>query len=90
MIGLLLGAVSGAVQFLLLSKFTSSVTGGEFNAKAALFGVFQFFIPVAVLTVCAFLFRDGLVWAGIGMAAVLVAGALFRFVSHNCKSGGGK
>ena len=90
MIGLLLGAVSGAAQFLLLSKFTRSVTGGNFDAKAALLGVLQFFIPVAVLTACALLFRDGLVWAGVGMAAVLVAGALFRFVSHNCKSGGGE
>ena len=80
MIGLIIGAVSGAAQFLLLSKFTASVTGGTLCVKTALFGVSQFFIPVAVLLCCALLFPAGLMWSGIGMAASLVICALINFV----------
>ena len=79
MIGLIIGAVCGAIQFWMLSRFTRAVTGGALSIKTVLFGVSQFFMPVAVLLCCALLFPKGLMWSGIGMAAVLVVSAFTKF-----------
>lgn len=78
--GLIIGAASGAIQFLILSKFTRAVTGGTLSVKSALFGVLQFFLPLIVLLGCALLFPKGLMWSGIGMAATLIACALVSFI----------
>ena len=82
MIGLLIGAVFGALQFLILSRFTASITGGTPGIRSVLFGVSQFFLPFAALLCCALLFPKGLVWSGIGMAAALVVCAIVSFASR--------
>ena len=81
LIGLIIGAVSGVLQFWMLTKFTKAVTGGGFSGKTALLGVSQFFLPLIVLLGCAFLLNNALLWAAIGMIAALVVCALARFLS---------
>ena len=80
LIGLIIGVVSGVVQFWMLAKFTKAVTGGGLDKKAALFGVCQFLLPLIVLLGCAFLFYNALLWAAIGMIAVLVVCSTIRFL----------
>ena len=89
LIGLVLGIVSGAAQFVLLARFSKAVTGdgsdkestNGFDRKAALIGVGQFFLPFAVLLGCALLLPDALLWAAIGMCATLCIFAVVRFVN---------
>ena len=78
--GLIIGAASGAAQFWLLSRFTKAVTGGALDTKSVLLGVCQFFLPLIVLAGCALLFTDGLIWAAVGMAGLLIGCALVQFV----------
>jgi len=78
-LGFVIGAVSGTVQFFLLSKFTGAVTGGKSGKRTVLFAVTQFLLPFAVLLSCAFLLSDGLLLVGIGMAAALIVCAAVRF-----------
>jgi len=80
LIGLIIGVIFGLAQFWLLSKFTSTVSRGEFDKKTALFAVFQFLLPVAVLVPCAFLLPNGLLWSGVGMASTLIVCAIVRFL----------
>ena len=79
LIGLAIGAVSGVLQFWMLSRFTKAVTGGGLDKKAVLFGVCQFLLPLIVLLACAFLIRDSLLWAAIGMVVVLVLSSFVKF-----------
>ena len=79
LIGLIIGAASGAVQFWMLARFTKAVTAGWLDKKTLLFGVCQFFLPLAVLLCFAFLFSDALIWAAIGMAAILISCSLVKF-----------
>ena len=88
LLGLIIGIASGAVQFLMLAKFTSSVTGGSFNKKTALFAVFQFALPFAVLVFCALFIQGGLLWAAIGMTASLMLSAFIRFIINTKKPSG--
>ena len=80
--GLIIGVASGVLQFWMLAKFTKAVTGGGLDKKAVLFGVFQFFLPLAVLLGCAFLLSDALVWAAVGIAGSLVLCALARYITN--------
>ena len=80
MLGFSIGAVSGVVQFLLLSKFTRSATGGKFNNKTVLFAVCQFLLPLGVLVGCAFLLREALIWTGAGIAGSLIVCAVVHFI----------
>lgn len=80
MIGFVVGLVSGAAQFWMLLKFTQAVTGGTLSVKTALFGAFQFLVPLAVLFGCALLIRDDLLWAGVGMSCSLLGSAVTRFI----------
>ena len=80
MLGFIIGAVSGAVQFFLLSKFTGSLTGGKFGKKAVLFAISQFLLPFTVLLLCAFLLSDKLLLVVGGMAAVLIGSAVIKFI----------
>ena len=79
-IGLLIGLVTGLIQFLLLSKFVTSVTGGKPFSKTVIFAITQFLFPFAVLIICAFLIGDSLMWVGIGIASALIISAVIRFV----------
>jgi len=80
LLGFFIGAASGVLQFLLLSKFTGAVTGGKFNNKMVLLAVSQFLLPLLVLLGCAFLLFESLLWTGIGMAGSLIICAVVRFV----------
>ena len=80
MIELVIGAASGAAQFWMLFMFTRSVTSGAFNIKATLLGIAQFLLPVAVLLCCAFILHGNPLFAGIGMAGVLISCAIVHFI----------
>jgi hypothetical protein len=83
LIGLIIGVVSGAVQFLMLGRFTGSVTGGSFNKKTALFAAAQFFLPLVILLGCALFLRESLLWAAVGMTVALVSCSVVRFFVSN-------
>ena len=85
MLGFLVGAASGILQFWLLSGFTAGVTGenaagSKFSYKTVLFGVSQLLLPMLVLLGCAILLYESLLWAGAGMAASLIICAVARFL----------
>ena len=80
MLGFIIGAVSGVVQYLLLSKFTGSLTGSKFGKKTVLFAVTQFLFPFAVLVVCAFLLSDELLLVAIGIASALIISAVIKYI----------
>jgi accessory gene regulator protein AgrB len=79
-IAVFVGLATGVVQFLLLYKFVTSVTGGKAGSKTLLFAVTQFLFPFVILVACAFLLPSGLMWLGIGAAASLVTCAVVKFV----------
>ena len=83
LVGLIVGAVSGLVQFYMLARFTRAITGGGFDKKAVLLGACQFFLPLAVLLGCAFLLPATLLWAAIGMTSALIICAVVRHVLSN-------
>jgi len=86
LLGFVVGAASGILQFWLLSVFTAAATGGnaaagsKFNYKTVLFAVLQFLLPLLVLLACALLLFESLLWAGVGMAASLIICAVARFL----------
>ena len=80
LLGLIIGVASGALQFWMLARFTKAVTGGGFGKKAVIFGICQFFLPLVVLLVCAFLLSGALLWAAVGMIAALVIPSFTRFM----------
>ena len=79
LLGLIIGAASGFLQFWMLAKFTKAVTGGALDKKAVILGVCQFILPLAVLIGCAFLLNDSLLWAAAGIAGALIICALAKF-----------
>ena len=78
-LGLVIGLVSGIVQFVLLAKFTGAVTGGAFSKKSVLFALSQFLLPMVVLLCCAAFLKKSLIWAAVGITVALVALSLVRF-----------
>ena len=79
-ISVLIGVVVGAIQFYLLFKFVTSVTGGKSGTRTLLFAITQFLFPFAVLVICAFLLPDSLMWLGIGIGVSLIACAVVKFL----------
>jgi len=79
LLSIFIGLVTGVVQFYLLYKFVTTVTGGKSGQRTILFAITQFLFPFAVLVVCAFLLRDTLMWVGIGAAASLITSAVIKF-----------
>jgi accessory gene regulator protein AgrB len=79
-IAVIVGLATGVVQFLLLFKFVTSVTGGKAGVKTLIFAITQFLFPFVILVACAFLLPSGLMWLGIGAAASLVTCAVVKFV----------
>ena len=79
-IAVIVGIATGVVQFFLLYKFVTSVTGGKAGSKTLLFAITQFLFPFVILVICAFLLPAGLMWLGIGAAASLVTCAIIKFV----------
>ncbi|MDR2357968.1 MAG: hypothetical protein LBD92_07815 [Oscillospiraceae bacterium] len=90
MAGFLIGVVTGGAHFWLLSRFTRAVTGGGLTGGAALLGVAQFLLPLAVLLAVAFVRREMLLTAGAGMAAALIGCALARFAVARARKRGEK
>jgi len=82
-IALIFGIATGVVQFFLLYKFVTSVTGGKTGSKTLIFAVTQFLFPFVILVICAFLLPGGLMWLGIGAAASLITCAVVKFVFMN-------
>ena len=80
MIGLAIGAACGAVQYWMLSKFTSAIVGSALDIKSVLLAVAQFILPILVLLCCALLFPKGLMWSAIGIAAALIGCSFTRFM----------
>jgi len=78
--GLFIGIITGVIQFFLLMKFVFSVTSGKFNNKTVLFALTQFLFPFTVLIIYGLLFREGLMWVGIGMASALIISAVIKFI----------
>ena len=85
--GFMIGLAAGAVYFYVLSRFTAMVTGGTFTMRMALIGFLQFFIPLAVLVLCAFFLPNQLLWVGTGMAAALLGSAVIKFILVQRKKG---
>ena len=79
-IAVVVGIATGAVQFFLLYKFVTSVTGGKIGTKTLIFAVTQFLFPFAILVILAFMLPNNLIWAGIGIAASLITSAVLRFI----------
>ena len=80
LLGLIIGAVSGAAQVWMLARFTKAITGGGLDKITVLYGVCQFFLPLIVLLGCAFIIIDSLIWAAIGMAVILVGFSFIKFM----------
>lgn len=89
LIGLIIGIVGGTLQFLLLSIFTKAITSGSLTTKNVLLGFLQFFMPIGVLVGVAFLRRQDLLLAGIGIISALIIGALTKFIINGRKGRGG-
>jgi len=80
-IGIIIGLAAGTLQFYLLYKFVTSVTGGKMGTKTLIFAVTQFLLPFTVLVFIGFFMPDGLMWVGIGAAAALITCAVIKFIS---------
>lgn len=90
-LGLIIGAAVGAVQFLMLSRFTAKVTESAKNAARdnteggmgggfMLTGIFQWILPFAALILVGLFYRDALMWAGVGMATVLIVSVIVKII----------
>ena len=88
MIGFLIGAAAGAVQFWTLIRFARLITSSDAMKQAVLFGLLQFFIPLVVLVCVGLLAENYLLPAAIGIAAVLIVGALAKYVVFSRKNRG--
>lgn len=88
MIGLFIGIAAGLIQFWLLSKFTKLITRGSMNPKCLLLGFSQFFLPMLVLIGVAFIRRQDLLLAAVGITATLVFGAITKNVINKRRSRG--
>jgi len=81
-IGFGIGAVTGVVQFILLSKFTTNATGGKSPSKTVMFALTQFLLPFSVLLISAFLLDGNILPIGIGIAAALIVCAVVKFLIY--------
>jgi hypothetical protein len=89
MIGFAVGAAVGAVQFWLLTIFTRRVTGGGITPSVILLGFLQLLLPFGSLLAVAFLRRQDLLFAGIGISAALIGGLMVRFIMMRLKNRAG-
>jgi len=85
--GLLIGVAVGAAQLYLLGKYVKGITtaqetegsdkkSGTSGYMAA--GVIQLLLPFAALIAVAFLYRNALLWAGIGAGTSLVVLSIIK------------
>jgi len=86
LLGFIIGATTGAVQFFLLSRFTVAVSRGAISNKLVLLAVSQFLLPLGVLLCCALLMSQSLMWTGGGIAASLIVCAVARFFISSARN----
>ena len=79
MTGFIIGIISGSVLYWMLAIFTKAVASGTIGVKTVFFAIAQFLLPAAILSGCAFLLRESLLFAGIGMSVSLVILAVSLF-----------
>ena len=89
MIGLVVGFISGGIQFWLLSMFTRRVTGAGPKAAAALLGLAQFLLPLPTLLAVAFFRKADLLPAAAGITAALGLGAASKLTAGLRRKRGG-
>lgn len=83
-ITLVIGAVAGAVAFVLLGKVTTAILSGD-ATRAALPMLGNLAIIIGVLLGTAFIASDYLVWMGIGLAPGLLICAVIRVLRQQRK-----
>lgn len=87
MIGLLIGLAGGAIQYIFLRKLAKRISTGSAGGNLGLIIALQFFVPAAVLGLCAVIRAGDLLYAGIGITAVIVGGSLIEFIIAMRRSG---
>ena len=87
MLGILIGIVFGAAQFVLLLIGTRSITGQRLNIPAL---VGQFLCPLAGLVLCAFLDRAHLLVCALIIIGILIVGAVVNTVIYASRSRGNR
>ena len=81
MIGAILGIIGGFAQFMLLKKLADTVTSGkEIGTRTIILVLAQISLPVCILTLCALLIKDQLLYCGIAMATALMLTSIITFV----------
>ncbi|NLT13537.1 MAG: hypothetical protein GXY05_04265 [Clostridiales bacterium] len=90
MIGLAVGIAAGAVQFWLLTKFTRYVTSGGITPFVVMLGFLQLLLPFGALLAVAFLRRQDLLLAGVGISGALIGGLFVRFLLMRLKKKAGE
>jgi len=90
MIGLVVGFISGSIQFWLLSKFTRHVTGTGPKAAAVLLGFAQFLLPLPTLLAVALLRKPDLLLTAAGITIALGLGAVSKSMAGLRRERGGE
>ena len=74
---ILFGVILGAVQFLLLRRFTSKILSGD--KKVILIILAKLFIYAAAVAVMMLFFKEYVLFFGIGLGAAMMLGAVINF-----------
>ena len=85
LLGFILGAITGFIQYRLLSRLPGIVASGVFNRKTALIAIAQLLSPPVVILLIAYLLRGSLLWTVIGIFLSLGVLALRQFIRANRK-----
>ena len=80
MVGLLIGLAGGVLQYILLRKLAKRLSAGMPGGGLGWIIALQFLIPAPVLGLCAAVRTDDLLYAGIGITAVIIGGSLTEFI----------
>lgn len=89
MLGLLIGAVCGSIELLLLNRTVKSVTEGKLLQTALYFLLKLFVLACAFVPVILFL-RSELLWCGVGVTGALIVGSITMFAVQTHSKGGKK
>lgn len=87
MLGVLIGVVFGGVQLYLLMLAVGSIGAQKLKIWPL---VVQFLCPFAGLGLCAWIARGQLVPCAVAMSAVLMIGAVVKFLLHRKRDQQGK
>ncbi|MBQ3817199.1 MAG: hypothetical protein II802_02870 [Clostridia bacterium] len=72
------GAVIGFLQFFLLKRIIDFITAG--NKSFFLFIFLKLTVYAIAICLMMLLFKDFIMWSGIGLAAGMISGAVINFV----------